>query len=90
MHLADANKPTLIAAQIDPGKPNSNMANAHAEIGVIQQAYDAGLTQGENMTIVVRGESVCSYCSSALGKAANKSGLDSLTVVNTKKIVQKN
>lgn len=26
---------------------------AHVEIGVIQQAYDAGITKGQSMTIVV-------------------------------------
>ena len=37
------------------------------------------------MTIVVRGQSVCSYCSTDIGAAADKSGLNSLTVVNTAK-----
>jgi hypothetical protein len=60
--LADPNKPTLISDLIRPGAPNSTMANTHAEVGLIQQAYDAGLTQGQNMTIVVRGEAVCSFC----------------------------
>jgi filamentous hemagglutinin len=47
---ADPSKPTLIADRaVDktaakPGKqyPNGNMKDAHAEVGVIQQAYDSG------------------------------------------------
>ncbi|WP_332311040.1 hemagglutinin repeat-containing protein [Stenotrophomonas sp. SY1] len=83
--LADANKPTLVADLVPPGKPNSNMANAHAEIALIQQAFDAGLTKGQSMTIVVRGEEVCSYCSSVLTAAAERSGLQRLQVVDTVK-----
>ena len=61
------------------------MANAHAEIGVIQQAFDSGLTQGQSMTIVVRGEAVCTYCqmSTNLIAAADRAGLNSLTVVDS-------
>jgi hypothetical protein len=83
--LADPNKPTLISDLVPPGKPNSNMANAHAEVGLVQQAYDAGLTQGQSMTIVVRGEAVCTYCqqSTNLIAAANRAGLNSLQVVDT-------
>jgi filamentous hemagglutinin len=82
---ADANKPTLIADLIPPGAPNSTMANAHAEVGLIQQAYDAGLTRGQPMTIVVRGEAVCTFCQSNnnLIAAADRAGLSSLTVVDT-------
>lgn len=53
---------------IDKGKtgnlplPSSNMANAHAEIGVIQQAYSAGKTQDADLMINVAGKDVCSYC----------------------------
>ena len=61
------------------------MANAHAEIGLIQQAYDAGLTQGQSMTIVVRGEAVCTFCrnSTNLVAAADRAGLNTLEVVDT-------
>jgi filamentous hemagglutinin family protein len=83
--IADPNKPTLIADLIPPGKPNSTMANAHAEIGLIQQAFDAGLTKGQAMTVVVRGEEVCSYCKSQLTAAADRAGLNSLQVVDTVK-----
>lgn len=63
----------------------TTMANAHAEVGLVQQAYDAGLTQGQSMTIVVRGEAVCTYCqqSTNLIAAANRAGLNSLQVVDT-------
>jgi filamentous hemagglutinin len=83
--LADPNKSTLISDLVPPGKPNSTMANAHAEVGLVQQAYDAELTQGQSMTIVVRGEAVCTYCqqSTNLIAAANRAGLNSLQVVDT-------
>jgi len=79
---ADPNKPTLISSTVPPGEPNASMATAHAEVGVIQQAYDAGLTKGQPMTIVVRGQSVCSYCQGDLMLMADKAGLSSLTVVD--------
>uniref|UniRef100_A6W0N3 Putative cytidine deaminase C-terminal domain-containing protein n=1 Tax=Marinomonas sp. (strain MWYL1) TaxID=400668 RepID=A6W0N3_MARMS len=85
---ANPNIPTLISDDIqvkidkNPDKPfpNGNMATAHAEVGAIQQAYDAGKTQGKNMTMRVTGEDVCDYCRSDLRKAADKSGLNSLSV----------
>ncbi len=51
------NTPTLAAgnAKIDPSNPNLTMKNAHAEIALIQRAYDAGLTKGETMQVLVRG-----------------------------------
>ena len=33
--------------------PNGTVADSHAEIGVIQQAYNAGKTQGSEMTMSV-------------------------------------
>jgi filamentous hemagglutinin len=56
------------------------MADAHAEIGVIQQAYDAGETQGQSMPMNVTGKYVCGYCSGNIAAAAEKSGLTSLTI----------
>ncbi|WP_430541876.1 cytidine deaminase-like fold-containing protein [Xanthomonas euvesicatoria] len=80
--MADSSKSTLIADLIPPGAPNSNMSNANAEIATIQRAYDSGLTQGQEMSMVVRGEEICSYCSQStnLAAAAERSGLSSLTV----------
>ncbi|WDJ96367.1 hemagglutinin repeat-containing protein [Xanthomonas campestris pv. incanae] len=80
--MADSSKSTLIADLIPPGAPNSNMGNAHAEIATIQRAYDSGLTQGQEMSMVVRGEQICSYCSQStnLAAAAERSGLNALTV----------
>jgi hypothetical protein len=84
---ADANRPTLISDLIkEPGAPNSNMANAHAEVAVIQRAYEEGLTQGQSMTIVVRGTEVCKFCRSSdegLPQMAERSGLRELRVVDT-------
>lgn len=86
--LADFNKPTLIndvvQAKIDkrPEKnyPNGNMGTAHAEIGVIQQAYDKGMTQGREMAMSVAGKEVCNYCLSDVRVMAEKAGLKSLTI----------
>nr|WP_311782976.1 VENN motif pre-toxin domain-containing protein [Pantoea sp. ACRSB] len=86
--LADFNKPTLIndvvQARIDkrPDKnlPNGNMGTAHAEVGVIQQAYEKGMTKGKDMLMSVSGEKVCSYCMSDIKIMAEKSGLKSLTL----------
>ncbi|MFV3383687.1 hypothetical protein, partial [Pseudomonas sp. NY15354] len=60
--------------------PNGNMADAHAEIGVIQQAYAAGKTMGASMELTVSGKAVCGYCRGDIAAMAEKSGLTSLTV----------
>jgi filamentous hemagglutinin len=60
--------------------PNGNMADAHAEIGIIQQAYEEGNTQGHDMVMKVRGREFCSYCRTDVIAAARKAGLKSLTV----------
>lgn len=86
--LADFNKPTLIndvvQAKIDkrPDKnyPNENMGTAHAEVGVIQQAFDKGMTQGREMAMSVAGKEVCNYCLSDVRAMAEKAGLKSLTI----------
>lgn len=84
---ADPNQQTIISDRVAEkvqatGKdyPNGNMADAHAEIGVIQQAYDAGKTQGQSMSMNVTGKDVCGYCQGDIAAAAEKSGLKSLTV----------
>ena len=60
--------------------PNGNMADAHAEIGVIQQAYTAGKTMGASMELTVSGKAVCGYCRGDIAAMAEKSGLTSLEV----------
>lgn len=60
--------------------PNANMAEAHAEIGAIQQAYEKGATKGKNMVIHVQGRDVCTYCRNDIATAAKKAGLKSVTV----------
>jgi filamentous hemagglutinin len=80
--FGDANRPTLISDLVSPGDPNGTYGTAHAEIGVIQQAYDAGLTKGQSMTVVVRGLSPCSYCTDHLIDTADAAGLNQLTVVD--------
>lgn len=55
----------------------------YAEVAVIQRAFDAGVTAGQNMSIVVRGERICSFCRSSTNimAAAERSGLNSLKLV---------
>ncbi|WP_268561257.1 two-partner secretion domain-containing protein [Pseudomonas protegens] len=84
---AKSDQPTLIADRVNTkiessGKPlpNANMATAHAEIGVIQQAYNAGKTQGAVMTLKVEGQAVCGYCRGDIAAAAEKAGLKSLEI----------
>jgi hypothetical protein len=84
----DPNKPTLIADQVaakklkKPGKeyPNGNMADAHAEVGAIQQAFEAKATVGKDMKMTVTGQPVCPYCRSDIPKMAKAAGLKSLTI----------
>lgn len=84
---ANPQKPTLIASRVSEkevksGKahPNGNMATAHAEVAVIQQAFDAGVTKGADMVIKVTGKPVCSYCRGDVAAMAQQAGLNSLTV----------
>ncbi|WP_268801254.1 cytidine deaminase-like fold-containing protein [Pseudomonas huanghezhanensis] len=56
------------------------MAQAHAEIGVIQQAYEVGMTQGKHMTMTVEGRKVCDYCLSNVRSMAKAAGLESITI----------
>ena len=86
-NLADVNKPTLIdgriQAKIDKQSkplPNGNMATAHAEVGVIQQAYEKGMSQGRDMTMSVSKEPICGYCRGDIAAMADKAGLKSLTI----------
>ncbi|WP_425375982.1 cytidine deaminase-like fold-containing protein [Pseudomonas fluorescens] len=84
---ANPDEPNLIADRVATkieatGKPlpNGNMADAHAEIEVIQQAYNAGKTQGADMAMSVAGKDVCGFCKGDIAAAAEKAGLKSLTV----------
>ena len=56
------------------------MSNAYAEIGAIQQAYDAGLTSGNDMEMTVEGEDTCSYCMSAIPKMVKAINLRGLSI----------
>jgi len=86
-NLADINKPTLIDGRIqakiekqNKPLPNGNMATAHAEVGVIQQAFEKGMSQGREMTMSVSKEPVCGYCRGDIAAMADKAGLKSLTI----------
>jgi len=63
--------------------PNSNMADAHAEIANIQQAYDKGLTKGQDMIIIMTPGKVCDYCFSDAVAMAKACELRSLTIHET-------
>ena len=85
---ANAQNETLIAGRVAAreaatGKvlPNGNMGTAHAEIGAIQQAFDAGATAGADMTLTVTGKAVCGHCIGDVAAMAKQSGLNSLTVI---------
>ncbi|MFU7279840.1 DUF637 domain-containing protein, partial [Pseudomonas aeruginosa] len=74
---ANPNQPTLIADRVDAKiaakgtpHPNGNMADAHAEIGVIQKAFNEGKTVGSDMTMNVVGKDVCGYCRGDIAAAA--------------------
>lgn len=88
--VPDPNKPTLIsdrvlAKEAKTGKklPNGNMSTAHAEIGVIQQASEAGKTKGADMAMTVSGKDVCGYCKGDIAAAAEKAELKSLIIQAT-------
>lgn len=85
--IGATNEPTLIAERVTAkteakGKPHPNgtVADSHAEIGVIQQTYNAGKTQGSGMSMTVSGRDVCGYCIGDIAAAADAAGLKSLTV----------
>ncbi|RLM10083.1 hypothetical protein BIY27_14990 [Gibbsiella quercinecans] len=89
--LGDASRPTLINGRIvakieSEGRtfPNGNMATAHAEVGVIQQAFEQGITKGRDMTLTVSLEPVCGFCKGDIAAMADKAGLKSLTIVEEK------
>ncbi|TEA26376.1 cytidine deaminase-like fold-containing protein [Candidatus Schmidhempelia bombi] len=91
---ANANESTLISEKIkskeqklmDKGKtdnlplPNSNMSNAHAEIGAIHQAHKAGVAKGADLKITVKGKDVCNYCRSDIVSAAKAANAKSVTI----------
>ncbi|WP_390517434.1 hypothetical protein [Halioxenophilus aromaticivorans] len=84
---ANVDQPTLIAERIveksaQSGKalPNGNMGTAHAEVGAIQQAFDAGATAGADMTLTVTGKAVCGFCRGDVAAMAKQAELKSLVV----------
>lgn len=85
-------RPTLIADRVNAkiakdgvARPNGTIADSHAEIGVIQQAYDAGKTKNASMVMRVEGKDVCSYCKGDIAAAAEIAGLKKLTITATEK-----
>lgn len=84
---ANSNSPTLIADTVAAREaargrafPNGNMATAHAEIGVIQQAYNAGQTTGMEMYMSVEGRRICGYCMGDIASMGQQAGLTSIRV----------
>jgi filamentous hemagglutinin len=56
------------------------MATAHAEIGAIQQAFDAGATNNASMILTVSGKPICGYCLGDIAAMAERSGMRSLRI----------
>ena len=86
--LGSVEKPTLIAGRVatkikagGQPHPNGSMGTAHAEIGSIQQAAEAGVTRGADMVLRVTGKNVCGYCVGDIPAAAQAAGLRSLLVI---------
>ena len=82
-------KPTLITEDLKakyPGKasfPSDTLANSHAEIAFMQNAYDAGLIRpGASITIPVVGRQVCPHCLWQLPLMAEKMGVKFMTVID--------
>jgi len=75
-----ADRVALKSAQSGKVLPNANMGTAHAEVGAIQQAFDAGATAGANMSLKVTGKAVCGYCRGDVAAMAKQADLKSLTV----------
>ncbi|MFK3798501.1 PAAR domain-containing protein [Pseudomonas sp. NPDC088444] len=73
-------KVAVKAAKRRKAFPNGNMADAHAEVAVIQQAYEKGLTKNADMVMTVHGKRVCDYCRSDLASMAKASELRSLSI----------
>lgn len=89
-------KPTLIADRINAkivkdgkNRPNNTLADSHAEIGVIQQAYEAGRTRNASMSMEVKGKDICGYCKGDIAAAAEIAGLKALTIKATDNITGK-
>jgi filamentous hemagglutinin len=87
---ANAAETTLVPAdRVNARAPvngivNADMATAHAEIGVIQQASNAGVARGSDLTMRVLNEKVCDFCRGDIPAAAQAAGLKSLTIFEEK------
>ncbi len=60
--------------------PNGNMRDAHAEIGAIQQAHEAGIAKGADLNMTVKGLDLCDYCKGDVPAAAQAAGAKSITI----------
>lgn len=73
----------IVNARVEKhGVVNGDMATAHAEIGVIQQAARTGVTKGADMELTVTGKEICGFCRGDIPAAAEAAGLKSLTIVD--------
>jgi uncharacterized Zn-binding protein involved in type VI secretion len=63
--------------------PNGNMKDAHAEIGSMQKAHEAGAIKGQDVTITVKGKEVCGHCMGDIPAMGRETGAKSVTVVDT-------
>ncbi|WGE82652.1 VENN motif pre-toxin domain-containing protein [Actinobacillus equuli subsp. equuli] len=80
-------KPTLIfdvvkQKEIQKGKilPNATDKTAHAEIEVIQKAFNSGKTKGATLEMRVEGKDVCGHCRKDIASIADKAGLSKVIV----------
>ncbi|UOO80749.1 VENN motif pre-toxin domain-containing protein [Uruburuella testudinis] len=79
-HTLIADRVNAKIAKDGKNRPNNTLADSHAEIGVIQQAYNAGKTKNASMSMEVIGKDVCSYCKGDIAVAAEIAGLKTLTI----------
>ncbi|WP_437178720.1 cytidine deaminase-like fold-containing protein [Labrys neptuniae] len=62
---------------------NEKMANAHAEVIIIQKFADAGRTEGEHLYMVVNGRDVCGYWEKDIARATTAAKLEGLVIYET-------
>jgi hypothetical protein len=78
-------RPNRVPGPTVPGlrAPNADLQTAHAEIGAMMQAKNAGLKGGHGV-LTVTGEPVCgAYCTGDVKTMGRALGLDSLTVIDS-------
>ncbi len=57
------------------------MASARADVVIMQQVFEDGITVDKDMTMKDTKEPVCRYCRGDIAAMGDKAGLQSLTVL---------